>query len=194
MQADSLRAVVAAAAVAVSCISSASCGGTPSGVHPGGPVEEVIGLDESVFVKPGSGLFTDSSILLQDQATRPATVLGVKLFGQRGLGLRQALGAGRDRGVGVYPVGTGWPPKDIPVAAIHPLRGMIVAGRGAWHWKHGLQLLLRLSVPRQPGRYLYRGFVVDYRIGQVHYRRRVHHVLVLCVTPKRRGQCQLPAA
>jgi hypothetical protein len=54
--------------------------------------------------------------------------------------------------------------------------------------------LLRLNVPRQSGRYLYQGMLIRYRVGDVQYRLRVHHVLVLCVTPKRHGQCQLPPA
>jgi hypothetical protein len=193
--ADPPRVLTAATAIAVSCVFLASCGGRSSrdDVRSGGPVQEVIGLDESVFVRPGRG-FTDSSILLQNQSPREATVVGVKLFGSRGLGLREALGAGRGRGVGAYPVGTDWPPKDIPGAAIRPLRGMIVPARGAFRWKQGLQVLLRLRVPRHLGRYLYRGLLVDYRVGDVHYRLRVHHVLVLCITPKRHGQCQLPPA
>lgn len=170
---------------------SGSANTTRGAPHRGGPVEDAIGLDASYVLKPGRG-FVDYPIVLRNKAKSAARVTGIRLTRSRGLRLRKALGAGTDRGTGALPFDA------IPSSKLHPLVGMTLPARPSpvsFEWKQGIEVFLKLRVPRRVGRYGYSGFRIDYTISGERYQDRIPHQVVICVTRKKDANCRLdPAA
>jgi hypothetical protein len=151
--------------------------------RPRGPLQ-AYRSDRLSLKVPSWRSFTFANTVVGNPSARPVVLERVRLAGATpGLEIVTASVAGPRRHDLLIAADRIFPPRVSTLTDVHPLRKYVVAPASSTAGGRGAEIVLELRAQR-PGRYVFRGVELEYRIGDDDYRTTMPNALAACSVPR----------
>ena len=156
---------------------------TGGGDRPRGPLQ-AYRSDRLSLKVPSWRSFTFGNTVVGNPTSHPVVLERVRLADATpGLEIVTASVAGPRRRDVLIAADRIFPPRISVLTDVHALRDYVVAPASSAAGGRGVEIVLELRA-RKPGRYVFRGVEIDYRIGDDGYRTTMPNALAACAVPR----------